>query len=266
MRRHKTPLLLGVLIVAIGLGFPQAGQGEEGRAGAVAAAPEQPLEPIPDARNSLPNEAPAAMTPDALSGPAQAPAPQDVGPPVPRPIVVPARPLAAVSVAVGAAYGPVPHRAYRRAPIPAYAGIYVAPRYVYPGYFAPWGSLPLSYYAASIPLPFRVVQPAGYMERMDAAAARAYRPGDLMPGEGDPPLTHPSRPQSSGLPILSPPEPGPEPIPVPVPMDSPASSSPTRSGSGQPGGVEAKVPTVAAEKPAPRATPSGPSGEGPREF
>jgi hypothetical protein len=262
MRRHETPLLLGVLMVVIGLSFPQAGQGEDGRAGAVAAAPEQPLAPIPDVRSSGPNEDPAAMAPEALPGPAQAPAPQDGGAPVPQPIIVPARPLAAVSVAVGAAYGPVPHRAYRRPPIPAYAGIYVAPRYVYPGYFAPWGSLPPSYYAASIPLPFRVVQPAGYFERFDAAAGRAYRPGDLMPGEGDPPLTHPSRPYSSGLPILSPPEP----IPAPVPMESPASNSPSRPGSGQPRGAEAKVPTVAAEKPAAHAAPSGTSSEGPREF
>jgi hypothetical protein len=264
MRRHETPFLLGVLIVAIGLSFPQAGQGEEGRAGAVAAAPEQPLAPIPDERNSLPREDPAAMAPDALQGAAQSP--QDFGPQMPRPIIVPARPLAAVSVAGGVAYGPGPHRAYRRVPIPAYAGIYVTPRYIYPGYFAPWGSLPPSYYAASISLPFRVVQPAGYLERLDAAAGRAYRPGDLMPGEADPPLTHPSRPYSSARPILSPPEPGPEPIPAPVPIESRASSSPSRSGSGKPGGAEAKVPTVAAEKPAPHATPSGTSGEGPREF
>ena len=260
MRRHITPLLLGVLIVTIGLAFPQAGRGEEDRAGAIAAAPDQPLSPIPDERSSLPAEDPAAMAPGALQGPGQAP--QEAGPQAPRPIVVPARPLAAFSVSVGAAYAAAPRRAYRRPPIPAYAGIYVAPRYVYPGRLAPWGSLPLSYYAASIPIPFRLVQPAGYLERLDGAGGRAYRPPDPMPGESSPPLVRQSRPQSPGLPILSPPEPGPEAIPAPVPIDAPASSSSSQSG----GGAEAKVPTVAAEKPASHATPSGTSGEGPREF
>ena len=204
------------------------------------------------------------MAPGDLQGPGQAP--QEAGPQAPRPIVVPARPFAAVSVAPGAAYAG-PRRAYRRPPIPAYAGIYVAPRYVYPGHFAPWGSLPFSYYAASIPIPFRVVQPAGYLERLDAAVGRAYRPPDPMPGESSPPLVRQSRPQSPGLPILSPPEPGPEAIPAPVPIDAPASSSSSQSGSSQPGGgAEVRVPTVAAEKPAPHATPSGIPGDGPREF
>jgi hypothetical protein len=264
MRRHKTPFLLGVLMVTIGLAFPQAGQAEQGQAeGAVAAAPDQPLTPIPDERSGLGAEDSAAA-PNALQAPGQAP--QEPSPQSPRLVLVPARPLAAYSVAAGAAYVAGPRRAYRRPPIAAYAGVYVAPRYVYPGHVAPWGSLPLSFYAASIPIPFRVVQPAGYLERSEGTAGRAYRPSDQTAAETNPRFVPESRPPSPDLPIISPPEPGPEAIPAPVPIDAPKPSTSSQPGAEPKEKEKEKGPTLAAEKPASRTTPSGTSGEGPREF
>ncbi len=269
MRRHKTPLLLGVLLVTIGLALPQTGQAGDDRAqGAVAAAPDQPLVPIPDERSTPSAERATATAPDAIQAPGQPS--QEPGPQAPRPVVVPARPLAAYSVAAGAAYVPGPRRAYRRPAIAAYAGIYVPPRYVYPGHLAPWGSLPLSFYAASIPIPFRVVQPAGYLEQPEGTAGRAYRPSDQTAAESNPRFVPESRPHSSAMPIISPPDPGPEAIPAPVPIEAPKPSTAGQPGvepkENEKGKEKAKGPTLAAEKPGSRAAPTGTSGEGPREF
>jgi hypothetical protein len=261
MTRLIVPVLTSVLTLAIGLGFPQAGHAQDAQATAAAAAPEQALVPIPDARSSLGIGDPAAVAPDALQGSAQAP--QGAAPQLPRlMVVVPARPLAAYSVSVGVAVGPGPYRAYRRPPIPAYAGIYVAPRYVYPGYIAPWGSLPPRYLAASIPIPLRIVQPAGYLERPEAAASRAYRPVDPVPEGSSSRIAPDVRMSTPAPPIPRPPEPGPEAIPAPVPIEAQMSGS-----SDQPGtGTKAKAPTVSAEKPAVRAAPTLAPPAGPREF
>jgi hypothetical protein len=113
-----------------------------------------------------------------------------------------------------------------------------------------------------------VVQPAGYLERSDGAAGRVYRPSDPTTAESNSRFVPESRPQSPGLPIIGPPEPGPEAIPTPVPIDAPKPSASGQSGA-EPRQKEKgkeKGPTLAAEKPALSATPSGTSGEGPREF
>ncbi len=93
----------------------------------------------------------------------------------------------------------VPKRACRRGALPAYAAVYTPPRYLVPGVFAPWGSLPAGFYAASYPLVTLPIQPG------------SYRPP--FPVQGEPLGTAPGAPPETLAP------PGPEAIPAPAPME-----------------------------------------------
>jgi hypothetical protein len=154
-----------------------------------------------------------------------------------------------------------PCRAYRRPPVPVYGAAYLPPRYVHAGYLAPWGSIPARFYAASIPLPVRAVEPAGSGELAGTPVARADEASYPVPARANPPapgfVPEPPRPESA-----EPMNAEPEAIPAPLPMDYRA------------GGLINKPVVPARPKPenipqkrqAPQRGSTPPSADGPREF
>lgn len=232
MKRRFTPFLCFAAALAIGYAGGRIGLGEDSQ--------NQRLAPVPE-------EMPATVEP------------------VPQPsqsVVVPDRPVAGYRGYSISAF--VPLRSVRRGPLAAYAGAYVAPRYVsvYAGHLAPWGSVPARFYAAGVPLPLRAVQPAGYLEPAGSSATPAREAFLQAPTESYLPPPPEPQPPRFNAPAMEPESAGVETIPTPSPMDS------------RPGGLinrptimpQAKEHAAASGKPASGIDSHAPSGEGPREF
>jgi hypothetical protein len=255
MKNRPITFLLGVLTVTVATSIPPAGLGQDVQPGPLtAAAQDDPTRAAlaPEPRIVLGAEA-------AAQGPVQ-PAPQ-----APLPAASAYRPAAAyggVSIGPGAAYAAAPCRAYRRAPVAAYGGVYLAPRYVYAGYLAPWGSLPARFYAASIPLPVRAVEPAGYSEPPSGSVARAYEAPYPAPAQPSTPFATESIPEPPRAAFTEPLSSDPEAIPAPSPMDFRVGGLINKPNI-QP---STKAADPQQKKPTPRGGASKPSDSGPREF
>jgi len=174
-----------------------------------------------------------------------------------------ARPGYSLGYVSGHAYVVPSYRAYRRGPWAAAVGVYVGPRSASAAIFAPWGSIPAAFYAASIPLPYRTPRPDDYAGYPYGKGVTAYRP-QTGPDSVEPPTTGPTpSPDRPTVAAGAEPATDPEAIPAPQPVDVPSSAgSPARSS----GGLINAVPPAKTSRPTLRASPSPPPESGPREF